>query len=82
MGDQPCQVCRLIVSKLQRQRTKHAVDFGIAEEFGFYDASAFSRAFRNAFGASPSEVRAAGAQARRPRQLVPRPSLMDCLRAG
>jgi len=55
---------------------------GIAEEFGFYDASAFSRAFRNAFGASPSEVRAAGAQARRPRQLVPRPSLMDCLRAG
>jgi AraC-like DNA-binding protein len=53
----------------------------IAEDFGFYDASAFSRTFRNTFGAAPREVRAAGAEARRPRPRASGPSLIDCLRA-
>lgn len=43
----------------------------IAEEFCFADASGFSRAFRQEFGVSPSDVRAA-AQAGLPTSAVPR----------
>ncbi len=52
----------------------------MAEGFGFYDASAFSRAFRREFGVTPSEARALGAPALRLRQRAPGPSLKDSLR--
>jgi AraC-like DNA-binding protein len=53
----------------------------VAEDYGFYDASAFSRTFRREFGMSPREVRASGAPAWRPRPLAPAQRLKDCLRA-
>ena len=53
----------------------------IAEDYGFYDASTFSRTFRREFGMSPTDARMAGAPIARPRQLAPGRSLKDCLRA-
>jgi AraC-like DNA-binding protein len=59
----------------------------IAEEFCFADASGFSRAFRQEFGMSPSDVRAAAlaglAPAATPRDRVSAEArnLSDCLRA-
>jgi AraC-like DNA-binding protein len=59
-----------VASYIQAERLRHAHRalsepsdtrdiVRIAEEFGFYDASTFSRAFRREFGLTPSEVRLA-----------------------
>lgn len=54
------QEARLRAAHRALSRPEEARDIiRIAEEFGFYDASTFSRAFRRAFGRTPSEVREA-----------------------
>lgn len=54
------QEARLRAAHRALSRPEEAREVGhIAEEFGFYDRSTFSRAFRRAFGRTPSEVREA-----------------------
>jgi AraC-like DNA-binding protein len=58
----------------------------VAEDLGFFDASAFSRIFRREFGCAPSEVRAAACPGgdivpRRPSMPGPADSLTELLRA-
>lgn len=49
----------------------------IASDFGFLDASGFSRAFKVYFGCAPSDVRAAGRAGRPPLLSLPRPGAFD-----
>jgi AraC-like DNA-binding protein len=78
------QRCRLMA--VQAALTDPACDRpigAIAEDYGFYDPSAFSRSFRREFGMSPSEARASGTPAARIRNGgdMPGRTLRDCLRA-
>ncbi len=54
----------------------------IAEAHGFYDPSAFSRAFRREFGMSPGEARSFGMPVARRAHALPGPRLTDCFRAA
>ncbi|MBX9698661.1 MAG: helix-turn-helix domain-containing protein [Acetobacteraceae bacterium] len=76
------QQCRLRAAHAAlTDPSNHHPVAAIAEEYGFYDASAFSRAFRRAFGSSPTDARASGAPARSIRPAGPGNSLIDCLRS-
>jgi AraC-like DNA-binding protein len=73
---------RLVLADLQDRSLAGVPIARIAERRGLHNAPSFSRAFRRAFGCSPSEARAAAVLGVPPAALTPAPRIAEAPRSG